>query len=1092
MSLNGLDNPAITEAYQNALTDAGGWLLLRYVSRDEVTLFERGTGGVPEVRNSVDGYEEKSPLYGFLQYRRRKVVISYMPEGLSRLVQARTTVQFQSILDKFSPHDTVFTFSQSSELSESALSSACLLPATSGSITSSSSSLRRRRLMEITEDAEENTAGNNDAQVQSSSSDIPQKRLSQMSDVTVVPPDTAPEPHQAPDDDGAASERHDPNEAPTYDEPPPISRVQSARPATRGDGIEDLPRPSYEPRTSTQSTRPHVGHRHRKVKLGPRPSVDSSGRPRTSGSLSREADQRPVAALPAGIRSSSLRKPAPDVSRPRSQGSSLTPMSGRRTPTVPPLLVPPPSIPLSRPPPSPGAKSMGAMSTISASGTSQEKERLMKALQQRKKQMEKRAEEKRNRKATEEKLSPIPDVTENKENIERSQKKPKSDNEPNPVSRKSEKGKEPLFEIPPSAVPETIEPKEDAKQAPSDMSKPDSTVDMTSDSEGDQSSNTSPPSTAATFSTDRKDPLETTQTPQMQLESQPVVTHEPKTGASENETSDGPSSASADVPLGSKSQATPETEIILPQQTPTVPSSEQPGEHISTETPESIPLPDSQPSTSRPTSVAESSTVIITTDGDQQHDLPTPDTTDPLTEESTEQKEKSKRHLEPIQVPTPEYSDDDNISDDSFMEELKTATVEEAKPVSVGKSPLSPGFANSESDRLSLDWKNPRAVSNPAAVGHQSNLQAVSAGRSVSSPFYSEFGGSSVMMAKKINVSSGISKRIKALEKFSSRDPPPSFNQNGTSAPASNSFEDLRRRASASKGSGAMESIVASRRTSYISEEPTRAPSVQRSVSQLSTDTTRRQSFVSVTAHIVRDPAGPDGDSTAEPAETGELNLQPSPLTVEHEPPELPLSQTTTTDSAANKSDKRSMSVSSAGSGRPSLARLGRSDSKMSISSRSKASDVASSPDEKKESRTSRMLRLKEEEVDPISEHVQKEPEPNGKALQPIDIGEVNIQFPDTLLWKRRFMRIDDKGYLVFAPGNIDSSNRNMIKRYHLTEFIEPCLPDEDRQELPNSILLDFLSGSTLQAACESRQGQESLLQTLLDAYNTHQQLSSQ
>ena len=62
-------------------------LVLRYVSRDEVALFERGTGGVPEVRNCINAYDEKSPLYGFLQYRRRKVVISYMPEGLSRLVQ---------------------------------------------------------------------------------------------------------------------------------------------------------------------------------------------------------------------------------------------------------------------------------------------------------------------------------------------------------------------------------------------------------------------------------------------------------------------------------------------------------------------------------------------------------------------------------------------------------------------------------------------------------------------------------------------------------------------------------------------------------------------------------------------------------------------------------------------------------------------------------------------------------------------------------------------------------------------------------------------------------------------------------------------
>lgn len=61
--------------------------LLKYVSRDEVALHGRGTGGVPDVRSSVEAYEEKSPLYGFLQYRRRKVVLKYVPDGISRLMQ---------------------------------------------------------------------------------------------------------------------------------------------------------------------------------------------------------------------------------------------------------------------------------------------------------------------------------------------------------------------------------------------------------------------------------------------------------------------------------------------------------------------------------------------------------------------------------------------------------------------------------------------------------------------------------------------------------------------------------------------------------------------------------------------------------------------------------------------------------------------------------------------------------------------------------------------------------------------------------------------------------------------------------------------
>lgn len=75
-------------------------------------------------------------------------------------------------------------------------------------------------------------------------------------------------------------------------------------------------------------------------------------------------------------------------------------------------------------------------------------------------------------------------------------------------------------------------------------------------------------------------------------------------------------------------------------------------------------------------------------------------------------------------------------------------------------------------------------------------------------------------------------------------------------------------------------------------------------------------------------------------------------------------------------------------------------------------------------------------------------------------------------------MRIDEQGYVVLTPGTNDATTRNMTKRYHLTEFRTPCLPDEDMQELPNTILLDFLDGNTLQCACESRQGQASALQS--------------
>jgi hypothetical protein len=157
---------------------------------------------------------------------------------------------------------------------------------------------------------------------------------------------------------------------------------------------------------------------------------------------------------------------------------------------------------------------------------------------------------------------------------------------------------------------------------------------------------------------------------------------------------------------------------------------------------------------------------------------------------------------------------------------------------------------------------------------------------------------------------------------------------------------------------------------------------------------------------------------------------------------------------------------------------------------------VEEGKEERKESRKSRILRrmssitsnsrrglknalspsLKEEEV-PAME-ITFESLPEARRVPAIDIGEVNVQFPDTLLWKRRFMRIDDDGYLVLTPGTIDGNARNLVKKYHLSEFRIPSLPDQDRQELPHSIVLDFLNGNTLQCACESRQGQTSVLRS--------------
>jgi len=57
-----------------------------------VGLLERGNGGLVEVQEAVKRYEEPSPLFGFIHYRRRKVLLKYVPEGTSRLLQGTTSM----------------------------------------------------------------------------------------------------------------------------------------------------------------------------------------------------------------------------------------------------------------------------------------------------------------------------------------------------------------------------------------------------------------------------------------------------------------------------------------------------------------------------------------------------------------------------------------------------------------------------------------------------------------------------------------------------------------------------------------------------------------------------------------------------------------------------------------------------------------------------------------------------------------------------------------------------------------------------------------------------------------------------------------
>jgi len=174
-------------------------------------------------------------------------------------------------------------------------------------------------------------------------------------------------------------------------------------------------------------------------------------------------------------------------------------------------------------------------------------------------------------------------------------------------------------------------------------------------------------------------------------------------------------------------------------------------------------------------------------------------------------------------------------------------------------------------------------------------------------------------------------------------------------------------------------------------------------------------------------------------------------------------------------------------------------------------SSISDDKGEKKANRASRMLRRMSSSLSAgrktiahaVSPTVREDPEPANETNSPassashtltptsVNIGDVNVQFPDTLLWKRRSMLLDSQGYLIMSPaltasGNPnDKGNTGATRRFHLSEFRTPAIPDVEMQELPNSVVLDFVEGGGLQVACEDRAGQGHVLRVLQDAHRS-------
>ena len=1037
--------------------------------------------------------------------------------------------------EKFTPNDAIFAFTAPSELTENALSSVCMLHASANSLTSSSSSLRRKRLGEITESAEESGASINDKRSDTKSTILevddshrhgkgepsPLAKITTMDEITAaeqVQPVTTP-------DEAVVS-------------PPVLERsltAQSLAPpvppksAPHGDTVSESqrpfypdPRPSLEPRRSTQSARPNYnfdtaslysgfGGYKKKVKLHPRPSVDAKGRPKTANTQGGGTfDLRPVSTLPTSVRQ--VRPQPTTVSgRPNSRRSERSQIASQarfqQQPEEPEPVPAPVNIPLAplyRPnlveASAPSTSSRSVTSSSKAPGITPEKQRLMKALQMRKRQQ--MAEK----------------VRQEEDSMRETELKEEEEQVGNRVSESE--GGESVGSTKTQSVPEITrtESREDNRQ--NGVTSPVSTVE-TSEGPSTQGSSFTEDIDRSTLDTqdhsfgpDSPKTENVDKKPQVEIQDLPQDSLSKEDEIASTETITSPKITVGDISLADG----------------------KPGQRMLSETSSGGDVEDANvvndahdtaaPVLAQPEEPEESGLDAMSA----LDNVATPLSAGLSTDGDTINGQKQRKHkggLEPIKiVASPASPDASDISDDeSFMAELDNATVHEAKPIQVSRSPITPVFARTHQQFPAADQTSTRSGSRSGVdAGERTSMTS---GRTITGRWPPLVETGPALAVKKVNVSSGISKRIRALEMFSSRESSTSPTQQQTSPPATtpkSPLSSFRKRASFINKNMApnMSTTTPPPATlSYPSPAPTPEPypTISRRMSSPtnpSLSPKKKRESVSVTARIIRSSDGLMNATTGPTDPNGSLNLHRSPLIIEREKPEGVLQpspieqpetpraespQLTRREKRFSLSSSTSFSKSAILGARASLDRQRPSESALTRST-SETSSIISS-DDRKESRTSRLRKRmsaiasgsrrsiaaalspppKDQNSTPtIPEAYEQGGDESIAESVPheVDIGDVNVQFPDTLLWKRRFMRIDDQGYIILTPPTMEANHRNISKRYHLSEFRKPTIPDLERQELPHSILLDLEDGSTLQCACESKYTQQQVLRSKL------------
>ncbi|KAL6151691.1 hypothetical protein ACJQWK_10204 [Exserohilum turcicum] len=875
-------------------------------------------------------------------------------------------------------------------------------------------------------------------------------------------------------------------------------------------GYDSLFEGGPEPRSSSQTTRPDYNELYEhyyaqytkpKVKLGPRPRQSLEGkRPSTSGNTSQDM-ARQVSSLPAGLRAVARKAAQKKESKTSSSSSGPVPAITVPPPSELPLMPEMPHSPVSslyapRSPVSVKSMPVSAYKThLRATGTTQERTRLMKALELRKKQQQ--AQQAKKDMADQE-----PTVRDSTVSAETTPTAHHHQEEPD-ASKETLLGDDLAMSQRASTSGLTF------ADNPTETDDLHSTVSISSPISAQTHGSSGAPSTRPSSLSEDETGLEAPQKCQ---------------GAQESQAPD----------LLDEEESITSTPTVVAESTTSSPPPDAPDEHIPrpeiTERPPSLDDADSsRRDTLRPADDDDdnddhSSSTRRRSNRESTIYMPSdeafPSQQAPATKRNRESmlmpsgsgegwlESKGKRRalLDPLHV-SAENSETEYLSDDSFMEELQSATVHEAKPISVSKSPIVPFFPRKSPSQAEVSTPPRSASSNYPGLSRPSPEQP--AARKVS-------GGwppppkSDTAAPKKINVSSGISQRIKALAEKTNRESTSQGNAAAAtlSAPSSSVAQRKSSFFASSPLDTSLGGLSASRHGSTLVRPSSSASMVDRRPTGPIKSTVynvqqapEKPESVQVTARIVRDERSMNPSLTM-PTENTPLELHQSPLIIDHQkatpPPKSPTPSKQDPPSSRDTSSSHSREQSLAPSRTSSESTwraFGRrmSESKSSVHSHD-GEEKKEEKKEKKESRTTKMFKRMSSSMSSMpwkssSSSLTTDNNMQSTSLAslrepppPMHVGDLNVQFPDTLLWKRRWVEIDALGNLVLSPSK--HNEKGVVKRFHLSDFRTPYPPDQDRQELPNSVVLDFIDGRTLQCACETHMGQAQVLQILREAHD--------